>query len=71
MEIQALRTIFAGEPDDPMPGCGIDPFGRQRGLGAEQVVSGDRDVLNGAVLEAASLPRLAEGAAPAGAFPCC
>ena len=42
-----------------------------RGLGAEQVVAGDRDVLNGAVLEAASLPGLPEGAAPAGAFPCC
>jgi exopolyphosphatase/guanosine-5'-triphosphate,3'-diphosphate pyrophosphatase len=42
-----------------------------RGLGAELVVAGDRDVLNGAVLEAASLPDLPEGAAPAGAFPCC
>ena len=45
--------------------------GLLRGLGAEQVVAGDRDVLNGAVLEAASLPDLPEGAAPAGAFPCC
>jgi exopolyphosphatase/guanosine-5'-triphosphate,3'-diphosphate pyrophosphatase len=45
--------------------------GLLRGLGAEQVVAGDRDVLNGAVLEAASLPVLPEGAAPAGAFPCC
>ena len=42
-----------------------------RGLGAEQVVAGDRDVLNGAVLAAASLSDLPEGAAPAGAFPCC
>jgi exopolyphosphatase/guanosine-5'-triphosphate,3'-diphosphate pyrophosphatase len=42
-----------------------------RGLGAKQVVAGDRDVLNGAVLAAAALPGLPEGAAPAGAFPCC
>ena len=42
-----------------------------RGLGAERVVTGDRDVLNAAVVDAAALgPRL-EGPAPAGAYTCC
>jgi exopolyphosphatase / guanosine-5'-triphosphate,3'-diphosphate pyrophosphatase len=42
-----------------------------RGLGAAQVVVGDRDILNGAVLEAAELGPRPEGDAPAGAFTCC
>jgi exopolyphosphatase / guanosine-5'-triphosphate,3'-diphosphate pyrophosphatase len=43
----------------------------QRGLGAWRVVAGDRDILNGAVLEAAVLEGRPEGDAPAGAYTCC
>ena len=42
-----------------------------RGLGAERVVVCERDVLSGAVLEAASLGAQPEGDAPAGAYTCC
>jgi len=42
-----------------------------RGLGAEQVIAGDRDILNGAALEAAALDPRPEGNAPAGAYTCC
>jgi exopolyphosphatase/guanosine-5'-triphosphate,3'-diphosphate pyrophosphatase len=41
------------------------------GLGAERVVVCERDVLNGAVLEAAALGTDPEGDAPAGAYTCC
>jgi len=42
-----------------------------RRLGAERVEPSDRDLLDGAALEAAALPRPEEGAAPPGAFTCC
>jgi exopolyphosphatase/guanosine-5'-triphosphate,3'-diphosphate pyrophosphatase len=42
-----------------------------RGLGAGLVEQSTRDLLTGAVLEAASLPAPAGGAAPPGAFTCC
>ncbi len=41
-------------------------------LGADRVEAARRDLLNGAVLEAASLPRPADdGSPPGGAYPCC
>ncbi len=43
----------------------------QRGLGAGRVVAGERDILNGAALEAAGLRPRPEGDAPAGAYTCC
>jgi exopolyphosphatase / guanosine-5'-triphosphate,3'-diphosphate pyrophosphatase len=42
-----------------------------RGLGAERVVAGERDILDGAVLEAAALGPQPDDDAPAGAFTCC
>jgi exopolyphosphatase / guanosine-5'-triphosphate,3'-diphosphate pyrophosphatase len=42
-----------------------------RALGAERVVTGDGDVLNAAVLDAAALNPRPEGPAPAGAHTCC
>jgi exopolyphosphatase / guanosine-5'-triphosphate,3'-diphosphate pyrophosphatase len=42
-----------------------------RGLGADRVVPGNRDVLNAAVLDAAALGPRPEGPAPAGAHTCC
>ena len=42
-----------------------------RALGAERVDAGRRDLLSGAVLEAAALSSPAEGPAPAGAYTCC
>jgi exopolyphosphatase/guanosine-5'-triphosphate,3'-diphosphate pyrophosphatase len=41
------------------------------GLGAERVDAGRRDLLSGAVLEAAGLAVSGEGPAPAGAYTCC
>jgi exopolyphosphatase/guanosine-5'-triphosphate,3'-diphosphate pyrophosphatase len=40
-------------------------------LGVDRTESSDRDLLNGAALEAAELPAPEEGAAPPGAFTCC
>jgi exopolyphosphatase / guanosine-5'-triphosphate,3'-diphosphate pyrophosphatase len=42
-----------------------------RGLAAERVVIGDRDVLNAAALDAAALGPRPEGPAPDGAYTCC
>ena len=42
-----------------------------RALGVERVDAGRRDLLSGAVLEAAALSSPAEGPAPAGAYTCC
>ena len=42
-----------------------------RGLGAERVVTGDADVLNAAVLDAAALDARPEAPAPPGAHTCC
>lgn len=42
-----------------------------RGLAAERVVIGDRDVLNAAALDAAALRPRPEGPAPDGAYICC
>jgi exopolyphosphatase/guanosine-5'-triphosphate,3'-diphosphate pyrophosphatase len=42
-----------------------------RHLGIDRIESSDRDLLNGAVLEAAALPKRAEGDAPPGAYTCC
>jgi exopolyphosphatase / guanosine-5'-triphosphate,3'-diphosphate pyrophosphatase len=42
-----------------------------RHLGLVSVRASDRDLLNGAALEAAALPETEEGAAPPGAYTCC
>jgi len=42
-----------------------------RHLGVDTVRASDRDLLNGAALEAALLPALVEGDAPPGAYTCC
>ena len=42
-----------------------------RRLGLSRVEASERDILNGAVLEAAELPEHAEGDAPPGAYTCC
>jgi exopolyphosphatase/guanosine-5'-triphosphate,3'-diphosphate pyrophosphatase len=42
-----------------------------RHLGVDTVRASDRDLLNGAALEAAALPDPVEGAAPPGAYTCC
>jgi hypothetical protein len=42
-----------------------------RGLGAERVEAGDRDILNAAVRDAAALGPRPEGPAPASAHTCC
>jgi exopolyphosphatase/guanosine-5'-triphosphate,3'-diphosphate pyrophosphatase len=40
-------------------------------LGVDRTEPSDRDLLNGAALEAAELPEPAEGEAPPGAYTCC
>jgi exopolyphosphatase/guanosine-5'-triphosphate,3'-diphosphate pyrophosphatase len=42
-----------------------------RHLGLDAIDASDRDLLNGAALEAAELPEPAEGEAPPGAYTCC
>jgi exopolyphosphatase / guanosine-5'-triphosphate,3'-diphosphate pyrophosphatase len=42
-----------------------------RHFGLERIEASDRDLLNGAALEAAALPEPAEGDAPPGAYTCC
>jgi exopolyphosphatase/guanosine-5'-triphosphate,3'-diphosphate pyrophosphatase len=42
-----------------------------RHFGLERIEASDRDLLNGAALEAAGLPAPAEGDAPPGAYTCC
>jgi exopolyphosphatase / guanosine-5'-triphosphate,3'-diphosphate pyrophosphatase len=42
-----------------------------RHLGIERIEVSDRDLLNGAALEAAALPEAPEGHAPPGAYTCC
>jgi exopolyphosphatase / guanosine-5'-triphosphate,3'-diphosphate pyrophosphatase len=42
-----------------------------RHFGLERIEASDRDLLNGAALEAAALPDPAEGDAPPGAYTCC
>jgi exopolyphosphatase / guanosine-5'-triphosphate,3'-diphosphate pyrophosphatase len=42
-----------------------------RHFGLERIEASDRDLLNGAALEAAALPEPAEGNAPPGAYTCC
>jgi exopolyphosphatase / guanosine-5'-triphosphate,3'-diphosphate pyrophosphatase len=42
-----------------------------RHFGLERIEASDRDLLNGAALEAATLPEPAEGDAPPGAYTCC
>jgi exopolyphosphatase/guanosine-5'-triphosphate,3'-diphosphate pyrophosphatase len=42
-----------------------------RQLGLDRIEASDRDLLNGAALEAAELPAPAEGEAPPGAYTCC
>ena len=42
-----------------------------RHLGLDAIDASDRDLLNGAALEAAALPEPAEGEAPPGAYTCC
>jgi exopolyphosphatase/guanosine-5'-triphosphate,3'-diphosphate pyrophosphatase len=70
-EVELRRLLF--EPDR----SGVIVMGALilrellRGLGAGRVVAGERDILNGAVLEAAGLPARPEGDAPAGAYTCC
>jgi exopolyphosphatase/pppGpp-phosphohydrolase len=42
-----------------------------RHFGLDRIEASDRDLLNGAALEAAALPEPAEGDAPPGAYTCC
>ena len=42
-----------------------------RQLDCRAIEAGDRDLLDGAALEAAELPDAAEGGAPPGAYTCC
>ena len=42
-----------------------------RHLGLEEIEASERDLLHGAVLEAAELPAPVEGDAPPGAYTCC
>jgi exopolyphosphatase/guanosine-5'-triphosphate,3'-diphosphate pyrophosphatase len=42
-----------------------------RQLGLDRIEASDRDLLNGAALEASELPAPAEGEAPPGAYTCC
>ena len=42
-----------------------------RHFGLDRIDASDRDLLNGAALEAAALPEHAEGDAPPGAYTCC
>ena len=42
-----------------------------RRLGLTRIEAGERDLLDGAALEAAELPESEEGAAPPGAYTCC
>jgi exopolyphosphatase / guanosine-5'-triphosphate,3'-diphosphate pyrophosphatase len=42
-----------------------------RHFGLDRIEASDRDLLNGAALEAAALPEPAEGDAPSGAYTCC
>jgi exopolyphosphatase/guanosine-5'-triphosphate,3'-diphosphate pyrophosphatase len=42
-----------------------------RQLGLDRIEASDRDLLNGAALEAAELPATVEGEAPPGAYTCC
>jgi exopolyphosphatase/pppGpp-phosphohydrolase len=42
-----------------------------RHFGLDALEVSERDILHGAVLEAAELPAPAEGAAPPGAYACC
>jgi exopolyphosphatase/guanosine-5'-triphosphate,3'-diphosphate pyrophosphatase len=42
-----------------------------RHLGLDQIDASERDLLNGAALEAAELPEAVEGEAPPGAYTCC
>jgi exopolyphosphatase/pppGpp-phosphohydrolase len=40
-------------------------------FGLAEIEASERDILDGAALEAAELPRREEGAAPPGAYTCC
>jgi exopolyphosphatase/pppGpp-phosphohydrolase len=42
-----------------------------RHLELDQIDASERDLLNGAALEAAELPEAVEGEAPPGAYTCC
>ena len=46
-------------------------LGTMRHLGLEEIRVSERDILDGAALEAAALPEPVEGDAPPGAYTCC
>jgi exopolyphosphatase / guanosine-5'-triphosphate,3'-diphosphate pyrophosphatase len=67
------REIPALEPDRaPVIVAGVVIFGEVLDhFGLDQLEASERDILDGAALEAASLPEPEEGAAPPGAYTCC